>query len=183
MLLISYPFSATSCGSVNPDKLVEEIRDSGSVTEFAGVCADQTVQTIDIHGEAIASQSGLDAVVAAHSACTLDEYKAAKNATIDARTDAIIAGGFDFDGNNFSLSTEAQTNWIALAVFSNTFQWPVAVTTNDDREYLLSAANFPAFLYTGKTKVGDSIASGRALKLQVNAAITKAEVDAIVDPR
>jgi len=113
----------------------------------------------------------------------LDEYKAMRRAAIDARTQAIIAAGFPFDGHQFSLSASAQMNWSALETFQALISWPVAVTTMDDQEYSLAIENKTVFCATGVAAVYAAYASGRALKLQVNAAADQAGVDAVVDTR
>ena len=84
---------------------------------------------------------------------------------------------------NFSLSLEAQNNWMGLVLFQSMLSWPIGLTTNDDQEYSLELANLNAFVGTGVNTVKSHIASGRALKLAVNAATDKAGVDAVEDNR
>lgn len=118
----------------------------------------------------------------AYTASLLSD-KAAKNAEIDARTQEIISGGFTFDGHVFSLSIRAQTNWLGLLTLKDLFAWPCNVTTDDDLQYSLALANLIPFIGTGSGTVASAISSGRALKLQVNAAETLEEIDAVTDSR
>lgn len=166
-------------GGVNSDILLAEIVASGSVTS-PSVTVGNDKLTI---GGTVTNQSTLDAVIAAHDPSPLSVYKAAKNAAIDAKTQALIRQGFTFDGRSFSLSVNAQMNWSGLKTFEGLLSWPVAITTNDDSEYSLSQANLTAFTGTGLGTVSAHYGSGRALKLQVNAATSKTEVDAVVDNR
>ncbi|HSG29084.1 MAG TPA: hypothetical protein VLA34_11435, partial [Candidatus Krumholzibacterium sp.] len=104
----------------------------------------------------------------------LEVYKSIKNGAIDKRTQELIAEGFSFDGKTFSMSANAQRNWIALRANSDLLTWPVSITTIDDDEYSLSLANLPAFEGAGMAAGAGHYNSGRALKLQVNAATDKA---------
>lgn len=113
----------------------------------------------------------------------LDELKAQRNGEIDQKTAALIAQGFLFDSKVFSLSIYAQSNWTNLKNLEELLTWPVDVTTITDEEYSLSQANMPAFVGTAAATIQAHYDSGRALKLQINAASTKAEIDAIIDNR
>lgn len=113
---------------------------------------------------------------------TLGE-KEAKNTLIDTRTQELIAQGFAFDGHVFSLSPAAQMNWSGLKTFEALLAWPVKITANGDLEYSLAQANLVPFVGTALGTIAAHYTSGRALKLQVNAATTQAEIDAVVDDR
>lgn len=170
--------SAVTSGEVDSDQLVEEIRASGLVPDLTGVSISKGI--LEIFGTAT-DQAALDALVAAHD--PLPSHKAAKKAAIDAKTREIIARGFTFDGHLFSLSSQAQMNWIGLLVCQSFMTWPVCVTTKDDLEYALAQANLQAFTEAGVAVVAAAYGSGRALKITVDACSTRAAVDAVSDDR
>lgn len=165
---------------VDAEKLRDEIATSGLVIGFDGL----TVQgdTITVSGNA-SDQAALDLIVKNHVPKTLDDKKTEKKQAIDNRTDAIIAAGFEFDGNRFSLSTEAQTNWLGLLILQGMMSWPVGITNSDDNTYSLALANLNAFIGTGMTVIATAVGTGRALKVACNAAADQAALDAVVDSR
>lgn len=80
----------------------------------------------------------------------------------------------------------AQRNWMGIKQMSDSLllAYPFVVTTNDDQEFQLNdAAHVTNFYLSGVAVVNGAMSSGRALKLQVNAATSIQEVDAIVDNR
>ena len=170
----------TATGAVNFDKLSAEIIASGSVNPLNGLASSGDI--LHIEG-VLVDQAGLDAVIQAHVAVALSDLKATRVLEIDARTREIIADGFAFDGQQFSLSAQAQTNWLGLISLQSMFTWPVNVTTNANTEYALAQANINAFVGTGCATIADAIGSGRALKISVNAATNQTELDAVVDSR
>ena len=115
---------------------------------------------------------------------TLEQAKEAKKMAIDGRTDELIAGGFPYDSKMFSLSIEAQATWLGMSEAKAYLTYPFEVSTKEGNAYnLADATAVTMFFLTGVNAVKSYIASGRSLKVQVNAATTVAEVDAIVDPR
>ena len=115
---------------------------------------------------------------------TLDEQKILKKAAIDKRTQELIVGGFTFNNTEFSTSDSAQKNWMAIDQLRNDLPYPFAVTTKDDGEYSFAdAAEVHGFALTALGAIEIHYASGRALKLQVSAATTQNELDAVVDER
>lgn len=117
----------------------------------------------------------------------LSYIKTQKKANIDRRTDSIIAGGFTFDSHTFSLSTEAQANWLGLVVAKDMLDYSnggYAVTTKDDQEYkFANSTAVVQFFATGIGYIAATVAAGRALKIQVDACTTIEQVEAIVDGR
>ena len=117
---------------------------------------------------------------------TLEDCKQIKIFEIDKKTQEIIGEGFWFDGEVFSLSALAQTNWVGLRLAA---QWelidfPFAVTTKNDGEYTFNFRfKVEDFYITGLGHKIAVLASGRALKLLVKAAQTQQELDAVVDNR
>lgn len=114
----------------------------------------------------------------------LPAVKAARCAAIDDRTQALIAGGFTFDGATFSLSTAAQLNWTALFSARDVVPYPVQATTADDGKHSFpDPATVARFGVTAIGTVRALLDSGIALKVAVNAASNQAAIDAVVDAR
>ena len=114
----------------------------------------------------------------------LDHLKQKRYDEIDLKTEALIAQGFTYDSRTFSLSQEAQINWTNLYQARSLFTYPVSATTKDQDAYSIpDIATVEAFYQTGLGTVQAHLDSGRDLKVQVKAATTKAEIDAIVDNR
>lgn len=176
-----YSIAADVAGQeVDAEILREEVAESGFVTGFDGIIV--IGDSLEIRGT-VSNQSGLNALVHDHTPYSLPNEKALKVQAIDARTREIIAGGFAFDGHQFSLSTQAQTNWLGLISLQSMFSWPVSVTTNADTAYSLAQANIGAFVGTGCGTIAAAIGSGRALKIAANAASNRTELEAVVDSR
>lgn len=114
---------------------------------------------------------------------TLDAAKAAKIQAIDMRTVQLIGSGFTFDGSEFSLSANAQINWIGMKTLESLINWPLNITTKSDNQHSLPQSQLNSFVGTAKGVVQAHLDSGRALKVSVNACTTTAEVDAITDTR
>ena len=106
-----------------------------------------------------------------------------RNAEIDTRTQELILGGFTFDSQVFSLSERAQINWTGLRTMEDVLTWPVSITTMADSAYSLTQANLVPFLGTGLAVKQSHLDSGRALKIQINAAVDEAAIDAVIDTR
>lgn len=119
-------------------------------------------------------------------ALTLDEQKQLRLKEIDNKTQELIAQGFTFDSESFSMSSLAQNNWVGLkqAAQNDLISYPFGISTKDDGEYeLTSKTEVTNFYVTGlEVKIGH-LSTGRALKLQIKNATTQAELDAVVDNR
>lgn len=113
--------------------------------------------------------------------------KTAKKNAIDARTDAIIAGGFDYDGHHFSLSVGAQMNLVGLqkGIDAGAIMFPHKISTDDDSvEYSIpDEATYTTIYLLGVGAIKTAMDSGRVLKLAVAACTTLAEVEAVEDLR
>ena len=168
-------------GTVNSSKLHEEIKISNTINGFAGISTFQG--NLKVIGDTLIDESGLDTIVQTHTPISLDEKKVQKCDAIDARTDAIIGEGFLFDGKQFSLSTEAQTNWLGMLVLQSVLTWPFGITSQDEHTYLLTQENLPLFVGTGMLVIKNAVDSGRALKSAAVDATTPEELDAVVDTR
>lgn len=117
-------------------------------------------------------------------------YKAAKIRSIDNKTEALIAQGFLWGNEVFSLSTNAQLKWTGLRLALQTGDlgpqdFPMTVANKSDSLQYLIADKFEAEnMY--KTAVGTvkaHIGSGEALKQQIRDATTKAALDLVIDNR
>jgi hypothetical protein len=113
----------------------------------------------------------------------LDFYKNLKIAEIDERTVELIGLGFTFDSKHFSLSENAQTNWIGMKTMELLLTWPIEITTSGDESYSLTLANLNSFSGTALGTKQAHLDSGRALKILALAATDEAGVDAVVDNR
>lgn len=115
---------------------------------------------------------------------TLPQAKREKWNAIDGKSQALLLQGYLHDGSTFSMSQTAQMNWVSLHVARSTLTYPVRVSTKDEREHLFNTAGTLSTFYLGGQAFKQGfLASGRALKLQVRAATTVEEVQAIVDSR
>lgn len=116
----------------------------------------------------------------------LADLKAAKNEIINERTRQIIAEGVTYDGRQFPLDLPDQSTWHGIfnAVAAGVASYPIKVMDKlDEPYYLADAPAFQTMYFTGFGSVGAILESGRVIKAQVNACLTKEEIDAVVDPR
>lgn len=112
--------------------------------------------------------------------------KRRKLLAIDNKTQAIIARGFTYDDEKFSLSSNAQLNWSVLygRCIGGDLDFPYSVTTRNDDQYTFNDdVSFKAFCDQAVYAVGYQIEFGRQLKLAVQSCETKEQLNAIVDPR
>ena len=114
---------------------------------------------------------------------TLADYKQLRYNEIDGKTLALIAAGFVYDSQTFSLSLSAQTNWNTLKDSKPDFTWPVEISTIDSNSYDLATGDLQAFWTAGRDEIKGHLDSGRALKKSVFDAANEAAVDAVVDAR
>lgn len=176
-------------GTLNEAKLGQEIISANCVSGFQGIMTEGDV--LKIFCDSITNQESLDATIHNHVAVSLDEKKIIKKKEIDAKTQALIRAGFDFDGNHFSLSPNAQLNWIgvlALRCFEilssqQLLPWPLPTTNEADGEYDLAQGDVIAFIGTGMAIVNAQLIAGRDLKIACNNVSTQEELDAVVDNR
>lgn len=119
----------------------------------------------------------------------LDAYKARRFQLIDDRTQELIAYGFEFDGNRFSMSQPAQLTWnmlrtsLSTGVLSST-DFPRYLSTADNQTYILSnISDANGFFAAYANTVNHHLNAGRDLKSQINSATSKSEIDSIIDNR
>lgn len=175
---------------IDVPRLAKEI--GAAIPKPLKVVADGTTVTIDDGGGFTpGEQTTCDTVVADHIAAfdPLPEYKLEKQRAIDARTAELIFQGFTYGGKTLSLSISAQSYWTNLYQARNIMAagglFPLTVNTLDDLDTysVASVADAEGLYQTAVGTMTSRLASGTALKNQVRAATTKAEVDAVVDSR
>ena len=104
-------------------------------------------------------------------------------ANVNTKTEALILEhGFIYDGATFNLDTASIQKWLALRAMQAELTWPVEVSPRVG-SYSLTEANLSAFLMAGMAVVQGYKDSGRALRLQLEAATTMSEMIDIVDNR
>ena len=114
----------------------------------------------------------------------VDEERAARIAQVSAKTQALIEKGFDFDNapSKFPCSDSDQLKYLSLKSLSQEFTWPVTLSLFEG-EYTLQLNNLESFILTALAHVQSYKDSGRALRLQLEAATTLDEMINIVDDR
>lgn len=129
------------------------------------------------------SQGEKDAVDAGQ----LDAKKTEKIAAIDERTAELIGDGFVYGSKAFSLSLPSQAKMMGTHQVKDhpALTYPIKWNSKDDLDFyeLQNAADLESFYLTGLGTVRAHLDSGTALKDQVRAALTIADVAAIVDTR
>jgi hypothetical protein len=114
-------------------------------------------------------------------------WKRLRVAEIDARTTALIAGGFSFGGVTFSLSLESQHNihGVYTARSHTALTYPLRWMSKDDSSYLdlVDADAVEGLFLTALGTVRARKDSGTVLKQGIGTATTRAELDAVVDER
>jgi len=118
----------------------------------------------------------------------LEQARSYQNARIDINTPKVIAAAtFVYGGKQFSITPTAQFNTHVMWTRRNEvgFAYPVVRSTKDSLSSvsLPDAAAVEAFYTASENAVRAFLDEGNALKAQVNALATVAEVAAFVDPR
>lgn len=133
-------------------------------------------------------EAALDAAVTAFS--VIGRARTMRYAEIDARTEQLVAEGFEFPpagGQIFSLSGNAQKNLLGLKTMAEDplFLYPVIWNTLDDSGTfsIPDSTTALAFYATAVGTVRARMDSGTAVKDLIRAATTVDEVMAITDPR
>lgn len=169
---------------INFDKINEEIKDSGFVTDFQNITYYKSTGNFSVFGLSM-DESQLDLVVSSHEAMTIQELKEARAQEFRQRTNAIIEEGFIYNSKKFSLSLDAQTKIIAmkenLGSFTFPFRWTLKSGTDtyslsDSTEALAfhnTALEAYMFISTNEMYLTDAL----------SLATTKQDVDAIIDTR
>ena len=176
-------------------KLTDEIRLVFADLEYVNTWVDNN----DIHHAFVSFEDDknasewltVDSLHAVHEPFNIEDVKSDKNHQIDIRSKELIAEGFQYDSNTFSLSSEAQKNWIAYtdliyinmknaslyadppitdinvliatekAVADSFF--PLEVTLIDDTAYnFTSFTNYKDFFNIAFSTVSNHLSSGRS---------------------
>ncbi len=114
---------------------------------------------------------------------TVAEEKELRYNEIDAKTRELITAGFEFEGNVFSLSGNAQLNWSEVHTNQNQFTFPLAISMKNHDTYDIPQNKVQPFWSAAKDTVKGHLDSGRVLKKSVFDATTKAQVNAVIDNR
>lgn len=168
------------------EQIIDEISNTPSLLPlYVGIRFDHPDQLQIKFSQSLSAseKSDLDSIVSNYSPDPLPSAKSLKVSEIDVKTETLISEGFQFDNETFSLSLEAQKNWLALKSLESMFTFPVEITTLDNKAYSLQQANLDSFVGLGIQTVQGHLNSGRALKEQVCNATTLSEIDNIVDNR
>jgi hypothetical protein len=137
-------------------------------------------------GETVVPMS--DEEIALVEAEELENYKQAAMNRIDAKTEEILARGFQFDGQMFSLSIAAQNNWTGMQVavsqgYLTEANFPFEVATLDNKAYLLQWEDAPAFFMSVLRAISFTLATGRQFKKAIGAANTIQDIENVEDTR
>lgn len=114
------------------------------------------------------------------------DYKAAKVAAINSRTDALIEAGFDHNGHHFRLREEDQRNamGLMLRLLSGADLSGQFFRAEGSSFHFVNNDDFLTWYQAGVVVVENATSTGSALKDQVYAAEnTQAAMDSIVDNR
>lgn len=118
---------------------------------------------------------------------TLQEAKQAKFEQIDKKTNEIIARGYVWEGVVLSLSLPSQTrlNGVYAMQDDPPGGYPIVWNSLDDNSFvtLEDAKDTVSMHDAAGNRLREVVDSGTAIKEEVRAATTVAEVEAIVDPR
>jgi len=185
--LKTYTISTILSGSLNLNKLNDEIENSGTVSDFQNISNNKKTDEIEIFGASILDLPALDLIIENHSAFDLSELKESRYDEIDAKTVEIISAGFVFDGQTFSLSAQAQNNWTNIKaqkdVFNAMGMFPIQVSTKDSDVYFLQYADVDSFWGAGMVAVKTPYNIGGNLKKLIFDATTIEEVNLVIDNR
>jgi len=115
----------------------------------------------------------------------LAEYKAFRNEEIDAKTEQLIAIGYNYAGHVFPLSLNGQINLLGMITFKDALTYPVALNNiNDTAVYnITSSADLIQLYGTALATKKARLDAGTVLKTQINAAIDELAVSLIIDNR
>ena len=178
-------------GTTHVSTLLQEIVSAGlpEPTRVTKNRDGDVVVTVDPEYSA-GDKTTLDGIVSSHDGVSLNDSKTLRYVEIDNRTQELIKQGYAHDSKIFSLSANAQINWLGLrealsvGLIVDPTDFPIAVSTkNDESHDIVDAAELiTMFNIAFATKKGH-LDSGRTLRLQLAAAVDKTALDAIEDTR
>jgi hypothetical protein len=112
--------------------------------------------------------------------------KIARATAVDTKTRSLIGAGFSHSTKQFSLSLSAQSNWLGVkavaAAAGLPYPYPVATL---DNSYHLAADEAEMLVMADAAMLakGTAVASGAALKKQIEDAADQDALDLVVDTR
>ena len=166
-----------------PSDWVYEVRELGTSTNLPKTGTWQ-LMTIDEYNTYVATRkSSYDSWEIDYSLAGLIEEKIVE---IDKKTQEIIDKGFSYNGKVFSLSSNAQLNWLGLKLgdAENLVLFPVSITTKFDEEYkIIDKDEMKVFYGMGLGYVKSIVDAGRDLKISAKAATSIEELNNIKDNR
>lgn len=206
-------FEKTYSKSINASRLYNDIIDVfQDINKFTEQRDPDTITVGFTNAKSSAEWQTIDQIVTNHISVSLEDIKETKNKEIDERTQNLMDFGFSHETKIFSLSNNAQRNWIGIVTYldilyteaiansdprpttlSEEFAikdavdsavFPIGVSTKDDGEYdITDIADLKVFYQTGFGTANSHYMSGRALKQLVNDATDAEGVAAVVDNR
>lgn len=169
----------------NFNKLKNEILEAEIVDKLSNVCGD--FLNIYVYGKEILDEEILDDIINNHEYITLAELKELKIKEVDQKTTDIINEGFEFDNKTFSLSMAAQSNWTNIKSNKNVFVamslFPIQISTLDSDLYFLQDTDVDTFWASGLNKVKYAYSTGGSIKKLIKDALTKIDLEQIIDNR
>jgi hypothetical protein len=142
---------------------------------------DQLVIAVYAGEPSQAVQDALDDAVATHD--YLSAYKEKINGSVDGETERRIALGFEYpasSGKMFSLSANAQLNWLGLELKAVLLTYPYTIRTIDEHDAynIVNEADAHAMVNAAFVAKETMLTLGRIVKTVVEAAASVAAVDA-----
>jgi len=119
---------------------------------------------------------------------TLEQYRALRFKEVDQRTGELISeGGFTYLGKTFSMSSNAQTNILALDATRDdpAMTYPILYNTKDDLDTyeVPDSANLHGMYLTALGTKKAHTDSGSEIKSLLRAAVDENAIEAIIDNR
>lgn len=116
---------------------------------------------------------------------TLDQYKSHRYDEIDSKTFSLISEGFTHDSIIFSLSDNAQKNWVNKYADRANLVYPHVISTKDPASSY-SIANqtaYESFYASGTSAVETIVKTGREIRISIGVAVDREAAEAITDAR
>lgn len=152
------------------------------------ICNEVILGSVELkQGETYLGDSHYGMVCSNHTD-SFERLKEIKLSEIDSKTQELISRGFTFDERAFSLSDNAQRNWIGIAagIASGLYteaNFPFPLSDIQNAQYDLTWENAISFLDTVKNAIGNAKVSGTILKQSVLDASDQQELDLVIDNR
>lgn len=130
--------------------------------------------------------SGDGSVLSDYEVCyRLDVFKRTKKDEINNHTDVMVVNGFIHDGVHFKIEPHDESNLMGLTLemLSGQDMTGAYFRAAEEDYYFKSNQDLIDVFSTGKYVISYAVQTGAALKDAVQAATTKAEIDAVVDNR